>query len=99
MARFTLSGTPLGIRSTPYDMPNEDGTRNRGTSHRLVFFDPEATMSQDVTIKDKHLGLFESLLSGVGQGEIVSLDVDVFANGNKLSITAVPPAPAAAKTA
>ena len=104
MARFTLTGVPMGIRSTPYDMPNDDGTRNKGVAHRLVFFDPEAVISQDVAIKPDHLGLFESLLSGVGQGEVVSLDVDVFANstrggGAQLTITAVPPAPAEAKRA
>lgn len=104
MARFTLTGMPLGIRSKPYDIDNGDGTRNTGTSHRLVFFDPEATVSQDVAIQDKHLALFQQLLSGVGQGEVVSLDVDVFANstrggGATLSITAVPPAPAEAKRA
>jgi hypothetical protein len=102
MARFSLTGVPLGIRSKPYDIDNGDGTRNTGVSHRLVFFDPEATVAQDVAIQSAHLGLFQSLLAGVGQGEVVSLDVDVFANstrggGATLSITAVPPAPASAE--
>jgi hypothetical protein len=92
MARFTCTGTPLGIRSKPYDIDNGDGTRNKGVSHRLVMFDHESVTTTELSVRQEDLGYFESLVPG----EVVSLPVDVFANsarggGATLSATAVVP--------
>lgn len=94
MARFTVTGTVLGLRQKPYDMPNEDGSRNKGVSTRLVIFDPDAVEAIELVVKPDQVGAFSHL----GAGELVSVGVDVFANLRQgqalLSMTAVPPAPA-----
>lgn len=83
MARFTVTGTVLGLRETPYDFVDDTGKRNSGISRRLVIFDPDAVLTSELSVRED--GLAEA--SRLGVGELVTLDVDVRANGDKLGLT------------
>lgn len=83
MARFKVSGTVLGLRQTPYDFTDDSGKRTAGTSRRLLIFDPDAVLTSELAVREDDLPKAAQL----GIGELVTLDVDVRANGNKLAIS------------
>lgn len=95
MTTLTLSGVVLGLRSKPYDFNNDAGERVAGTSHRLVMFDPQAVEPIELAVRQDHLGL----VGGLAEGEMVSVQVTVSANNNKVvfSLAGVADAPAARK--
>lgn len=84
MARFTVTGTVLGLRETPYDfVDGETGKRNSGISRRLLIFDPEAVFTSELSVREDDAAEARRL----GTGELVTLEVDVRANDDKLGLT------------
>lgn len=96
MPNLTLSGVVLGLRSKPYDFTDPTGKQTAGVSHRLFLWDPVATEPIEITVRQDRLGLVQGVL---GEGEVVNLNVDVRANGNKVTYVFESRADAAVKPA
>jgi hypothetical protein len=82
MPQMTLPGVVLGLRSRPYDFKNEQsGERVAGVAHRLFLWDTKAKEPVEVKVPAELLGLVGTL----EEGQLVELNVEPRASGNKVT--------------
>lgn len=79
MPIFKLTGVVLGHQEKPYDFKDDSGERVSGVTRVLWLWDDNAGEPIRVKVPPAKAGLVDA----VGRGELVSVNVGVFARGNR----------------